>query len=133
MANFTLSLNEFATGDRVFVCNLQIDGECQFSSFVEDLGEFEKKEVKKLAISIWQLSENKKPRNRNHIKGKDLEDFRELKTKNLRLYYLVLSPGLIICLGGIKTQQRRDIEKLKTIKVKILKYIQDYGELQIET
>lgn len=131
MTNFALTRNEFATGDKVSVCNLEIDGICQFHAFIEELEEIQKKELRKLSISIWQLSENIKPRNRNHLKGKDLMDCRELKTKNLRLYYLVLNSGLVICLGGVKTKQKKDIQKLKTLKFKIIKFIQDHGEIQI--
>jgi len=131
MSKFDLYINKFATGEKTSVCNLVIDGVCQYESFVEGLETIMVKELKKISISLWQLSENKKPRNKNFIRGKGLEDFRELKTKNLRLYYLVLKPyGLIICLGGQKTNQRRDIASLKSLKDKIIQHIKDYGALE---
>ncbi len=132
MPNFALSINEYSTGKKVSVCNLEIDGVCQFNTFIEELEEIHKKEIKKLAISIWQLSENLKPRNRNHLKGKHLKDCRELKTQNLRLYYLVLDTGLVICLGGVKTKQKKDLRQLETLRLKIIKHIEDHGDLQIE-
>jgi len=132
MPIFELTKNEFATESQVQVYNLSIDGNCQFEAFASNLTKETKSEIKKISISIWQLSANRKPRNRNHIKGKGLEVCRELKTKNLRLYYLILNPyGLVICLGGQKTKQKKDIAALKTLKNKILKYKETHGGLEI--
>jgi len=125
MSKFALNLNEFARGG-VKVYNLLIDGVDVFHEFEDALEAQYKSEFRSFAATISQISENRKP----PIKG--VESAVEMKTKHLRLYYLVIKEhDLIICLGGHKKTQKKDIKRLSRLRDLIIKQINENGRLKI--
>ena len=67
-----------------------------------------------------------------HNKRRKLANGTELKTKDLRLYYLVIPKhGITICIGGTKKNQKKDISILDGLSKEILEQIKKYGNLTI--
>jgi len=133
MLKFALVSNELALGE-IKVFNLEVDGIDQFEAFEGSIEDKHYSQFKSLAATISQISENKKPPNhgkRRKIKG--LENAAEMRTKNLRLYYLVIKEhGITICIGGYKKSQKKDIKRLKKLSKAIYKQIDDHGRLKIK-
>lgn len=134
MPTFELKLSEFAKG-AVKVYNLLVDEVDQFEAFEASLEEKYLSEFRSFAATIYQISQNKKPPpNGKRRKIGGVSGAAEMRSRNLRLYYLVIKEeGIIICLGGDKKNQKKDIRKLKNIRTLILKYKQDHGTLNIKT
>ncbi|NOX64614.1 MAG: hypothetical protein GXO85_02165 [Chlorobi bacterium] len=91
-------------------------------------------EFKSLASSILQLCDG---RNLPHGKRRKIEGLKncvELRSRNHRLYYIKIPEhGLIICLGGTKKNQKKDINRIKALRKLLLKQIMDHGKLKIKT
>ncbi len=133
MSKFALISNEFARG-RVKVYNLLIDEVDVFNEFEDSLAAQYKSEFRSLAAIISQISEHRKPLPRNKSrKIKGVESAAEMKTKHLRLYYLVIKEhDLIICVGGHKKTQKKDIKRLGRLRDLIIKQIEENGRLKIK-
>lgn len=133
MTKFTLKLNKFAAGT-VKIYNLLINEVDQFEVFEEELEDLNKPQFKSIGATIYQISDNTKPPpkgKRRQIKG--IKGAVEIRTKNLRLYYLVIKEhDLIICIGGLKTKQKKDLRRLKTLKEEIENQIEQHGKLKIK-
>lgn len=133
MSKFALISNQFAIG-KVKVYNLVIDDIDQFESYEDTLEEIYIPQFRSFAATIAQISENKKPPphgKRRKICG--VEHAAEMRTKDLRLYYLVLyDHGITICLGGLKPGQIKNIRYLKSLQKEILTYIKENGKLEIK-
>lgn len=133
MPKFALIKNEFADGS-INVYNLLVDDIDQFEAFEESVEDIDYSQFTSFAATISQISENKKqpPRGkRRKIEGVD--NAGEMRTKNLRMYYLVVKEhGYTICLGGYKKTQKKDIKRLKKLQTEILKQIKEDGKLEIK-
>lgn len=132
MPTFALKLNEFAKGD-VKIFNLLVDGNDQFELFESSLEDKYLKELRGFASTIYQLSHkmNIPHGKRRVLKG--IDGGREMKSRNLRLYYLHLKEaGILICLGAEKKTQKKDINRLGNIRKDILQQIAKHGKLEIK-
>ncbi len=133
MPKFTLKLNQFAKG-KVKVYNLLIDDIDQFDAFEDNLEEKYNSQFISFAATISQMSENKKPPprgKRRKIGG--IKNAAEMRSRDLRLYYLVIEEyGYTICLGGLKKNQKKDIKRLKSLKEEIENQIKKHGEIEIK-
>jgi putative component of toxin-antitoxin plasmid stabilization module len=57
----------------------------------------------------------------------------EIKADKLRLYYLNFEDlGLLICIGGMKKNQKKDIAQFKKLSKEISNQIKEYGQLSIK-
>jgi len=133
MLKFALKENINAVGT-IKVYNLKINGIDQIDAFEDQLEDKYLSQFRSISSTIYQISDNKKPPprgKRRKIGG--LKGAVELRSKNLRLYYLVIEKhDLIICIGGLKTTQNKDIRRLKTLKEQIENQINQNGQLKIE-
>ncbi len=91
---------------------------CQFDEFVEEVRKNPQqwKELVKLIrwMESYGTTEGFPSKYYNHIKGVGRKDVYEYKDKTLRIYVRVVSPDVIIILGGYKKNQTLDIERLKS-------------------
>lgn len=133
MSKFALIKNEFAVGS-INVYNLIVDDIDQFETFEESVENIDYSQFTSFAATISQISENKKPPprgKRRKIEG--MGNAGEMRTKNLRLYYLVVEKhGYTICLGGYKKTQKKDIKRLKQLQREILNQINEHGKIEIK-
>ena len=132
MHKFALHKNIYSSSKIQFY-NLIIDGIDQFHAFEEGLETQYNSEFKSLASSISQLCDNRNLPHGKRRKIRGLKKCVELISKNHRLYYIALPEhSLIICLGGTKKNQKKDINKVKSLRKQLLKQIIDYGNLEIK-
>ncbi len=133
MSKFALKLNQFAKG-AVKVYNLLIDDIDQFDYFEDNLEEKYNPQFVSFAATISQMSENKKPPPRGkRRKLKGIENAAEMRSRDLRLYYLVIEEyGYTICLGGLKKNQKKDIRRLKSLKKELENQIKKDGKIEIK-
>lgn len=130
MCKFALQLNEFARG-RVKMYNLLIDGHDQFDVFEESLEIAYKSQFNSIAAYISQISGLKNLPSRKRRKLKGFDNTTELRTNDLRLYYMkIKEDGQIICLGGYKKNQKKDLNKLKSLQKQVENQIRNYGKLK---
>ena len=133
MPKFALHLNEYAKGE-VLIYNLVVDGIDQFDAFEDSLEDQFISEFRSFGAIVYQLSHKKIPPKgkRRIIKG--VEGGREMKSRNLRLYYLLLKEaGIVVCLGANKKTQKKDIKRLNKLRKAILEQIKNNGKLNIQT
>lgn len=90
---------------------------CQFDEFVAEVNRNpqQRKELAKLIrwMDAYGTTAGFPPKYYNHIKGVGMDDVYEYKDKQLRIYVKVVSPDVIIILGGYKKNQKLDIENIK--------------------
>lgn len=90
---------------------------CQFDDFVAEVSKNaqHRGELAKLIrwMEAYGTTTGFPPKYYNHIKGIGRKDVYEYKDKQLRIYVKVVSPDVIIILGGYKKNQKKDIERLK--------------------
>ena len=112
-----------------------IDNVDQFEAFEDSIEDKYISQFISITSSITQLSEYFKPLphgKRRKLKGKGLENTGEFRSRDLRLYYLVLKEsGYIICLGGGKKSQPKDLKRLKSLKKEILNQVSQHGQIEI--
>lgn len=101
----------------MFEESLEVKYESQFNSIV---------------AVITQISEHRK--SPSHGKRRKLEGFdsaAEIRTKDLRLYYIVpKEQGYILCLGGHKSNQEKDLRKLTSLQKQVENQIRNHGKLK---
>ncbi len=133
MPRFALRKNIFATGS-ILVYNLLIDDVDQFEAFEDALEKIDKAQFRSIAATVSQMSENKKPPPRGkRRKVEGMEHAGEMRTKKLRIYYLVLpKTWYTICLGGYKKQQKKDLKRLEQLQIEIENQIKKYGAFEIK-
>ena len=132
MQDFKITANTFADGEIAFF-NLKIDGIDQFAKFEEDLIQTELSQFKTLCSRIELLSNKRLLPQQQHRKLQGFDNIYEIKTKDLRLYYCTIKHhSRVICLGGIKKNQPKDINKVKSISKLLLKWINDHGKISEE-
>jgi len=132
MPKFALQLNEYANGE-VLIYNLVVDGVDQFYAFEDSLEDQFLSEFKSFGAIIYQISHKKTPAKgkRRIIKG--VEGGREMKSRNLRLYYLVIKElGIVVCLGANKKTQKKDLKRLDKIRKAIVEQIKKNGKPNIQ-
>lgn len=97
------------------------NGYLDFKSFCQGNKVFEK-ELKKIETIIIEIAKGNAsdipPTKHKQLKtgGKDKYPDYEIKTSNLRLYFIKDNDNKIIVLGGLKKNQKKDISKLRKIK-----------------
>lgn len=125
MTSFALKQIQIELDESDIICNfysLNINGRdkydefktfCEKNNFLDELIK-----IQTLIITIAKGEEYKLPQTklRQLKRGKKdkIPDF-ELKTKHLRLYFIKESNDRIVILGGKKTNQKKDINKLRGI------------------
>lgn len=132
MPKFALISNQFAEGHIKFF-NLEIDGIDQFDTFEDSIEEKHESELRQCASYISLLSEGKHlpPRKKRKLGG--ISKAGELKTKHLRVYYIVIPEyGYTICILGYKKNQDKDIARLKTLRTSILTQIEENEGIEIK-
>lgn len=91
---------------------------CQFDEFVEEVGKVPiyKKELAKLIrwMEAYGTTEGFPSKYFGQIKDVGSKDVYEFRDKALRIYVRVVSPDVIIILGGYKKNQKLDIERLRS-------------------
>ncbi len=160
MPKFALEKREFTipTGSvaiKVVIYDLIINGENQFHKFEDAIATSSNKsyesQLDKIATLVDRLSQGQRLRagRRKKIEGifkkkkkgvgtnkiQDEITPYELKTPKLRLYYLYFeceNKYIVICLGGYKKNQKKDIRQFKSICKQIIEQISDYGDLTTE-
>jgi putative component of toxin-antitoxin plasmid stabilization module len=94
---------------------LELDGKRLFSEFIEDLTDAkDKKTFIAIATIMDNFSFNQKLPDKlfKQIKSIGRKDVYEFKKANLRVYVIMQKPNMFIILGGYKTNQQKDIEKI---------------------
>lgn len=131
MSKFALQRNRKAFG-KVQIFDLVKDGKNQVNEFTDSLEEKYRSQFRSLLAYVSFISDNRVMPTNKHKKLHTLQDTYELKTKNLRLYYLNFkSYDIILCLGGHKNAQAKDINSLTSLRKRILEQINESGDLTI--
>lgn len=98
---------------------LSVGDNCPFEEFEKEL--IQPGDLKALG-SIYSLMENfgniLLPKTKfNHIEGgkRDPDNVFEFKKNNLRVYVLLQRPDVIVILGGFKSGQKKDIDRVMTL------------------
>lgn len=94
---------------------LELDGKRLFSEFYENLIDANDKKKFIAVIALMDnFSFNKKLPDKlfKQIKSIGRKDVYEFKKANLRVYVIMQKPNMFIILGGYKTNQQKDIEKI---------------------
>ena len=133
MQRFELFLNEYGTG-KTKIYNLLTNWKDQFLHFQSELDPSLNSNFKKITSTIFLLSEYEKSLPIGRINKIDGVDFGyEIKADKLRLYYLNFEDlGLLICVGGMKKNQRKDIAQFNKLSKEISNQIKEYGQLNIK-
>ena len=77
------------------------------------------------------LSNNVRLPAKQIAKIRGVKDGYEIRADTLRLYYLdVQNKRIIICLGGLKKNQKKDIDRFKRLVSYLQKELNDEGELK---
>lgn len=120
MATFTLiELEHYQTRQKVY--KLCRDGKCYFDDFMTEVKADNnlKPELGDLVPIIKDVANGKKPPTKKYRKenlGKKMPfTVYAAKSAHLRLYSFTDSNGLIIIIGGKKTEQDEDLERSKSI------------------
>lgn len=91
---------------------------CQFDEFIDEVQKnpLHRSELAKLVrwMESYGTTAGFPPKYYRQIKGIGSKDVYEYRDKVLRIYVKVISPDVIIILGGYKKNQKLDIERLKT-------------------
>jgi len=132
MLKFALKKNQLARG-AVKVYNLLIDGIDQFDHFEDGLESKYDSSFRSIGAVINQISENPRAPNRKTRKIHGVNKATEIKKGDLRSYYLAIKEhDLVICLGGYKKNQKKDITRLKSLEKQITQQIEKHGKLEIK-
>lgn len=94
---------------------LELDGKRLFSEFHENLIDANDKKKFIAVIALMDnFSFNQKLPDKlfKQIKSIGRKDVYEFKKANLRVYVIMQKPNMFIILGGYKTNQQKDIEKI---------------------
>lgn len=129
MPNFTLlELTHYNTKQKVY--RLSRDGRCYYDEFIEEIKKDKnlEPELGDLIPTIKYVADFQKPilpkqRYRKLKLGKNARySVFEAKSNHLRLYVFVEDSGLIIILGGKKTEQDADIKKIEKLLKEYCKF-----------
>lgn len=94
---------------------LELDGKRLFSEFHENLIDAnDKKKFTAVVALMDNFSFNQRLPDKlfRQIKNIDRNDVYEFKKANLRIYVIMQKPNMFIIIGGYKTNQQKDIEKI---------------------
>lgn len=129
MEKYALKQIDEIEGRRI-IYKMSIDGVClleEFENEIEDIGQYEEELASIFAhiedFANQVLLPDTKFRILNKGVKKDKVKEYEFKSKHLRVYGIKAPGGSIIILGGYKTNQKKDISRLKRIKKDYLKSI----------
>ena len=118
MVKYTLVRMEQIRGQQVFD-KLVVDGVAPFDSFIDELEESFRSEVKSMYAymdAVANLQSLPKTKFHPYSDRKDgVREF-EFKTKHLRVYAIEQKGGKIIILGGKKTNQTKDQVEFRRLK-----------------
>ncbi len=126
MYTFALKTCKYSRGNKV-VYQLIVNDKDEFSKFENKYGT---KQYRSLLLRIGTRIENLSKGIRlpagqiSNIFG--VEGGFEIKADSLRVYYLELqNECLIICMGGLKKNQKKDIDRFKRITKELQKQLKD--------
>ena len=127
MSKFTLNLIEEVKGKQIFE-KLVIDNKCQFDEFEQKVcaNKKYKIEIGKIYAYMEQVSNLMGlPNNKFKDITPDKEQVKEyeFKSKHLRVYAIKKKNGKIVILGGYKNNQKKEINKFRSIKRRYLESI----------
>ena len=127
MAKYTLKQIDEIEGKRT-IYKMSIDNSCLFEQFedeIEEIGQYEEELTSIFAHIEDFANQVLLPKTKFRILNKGIKKDRikeyEFKSKHLRVYGIKAPTGSIIILGGYKTTQKNDINKLKRIKTEYIK------------
>ena len=115
---YTLVRMEQIRGQQVFD-KLVVDGVAPFDSFINELEESFRSEVKSMYAymdAVANLQSLPKTKFHPYSDGKDGVREYEFKTKHLRVYAIEQKGGKIIVLGGKKANQVKDQVEFRRLK-----------------
>lgn len=118
MVKYTLVRMEQIRGQQVFD-KLVVDGVAPFDSFINELEESFRSEVKSMYAymdAVANLQSLPKTKFHPYSDGKDGVREYEFKTKHLRVYAIEQKGGKIIVLGGKKANQVKDQVEFRRLK-----------------
>jgi putative component of toxin-antitoxin plasmid stabilization module len=119
MNKYTLIKLDQVQGDVDFF-KLEINGKCYFDDFVNNARKDNKSELLKIFQRMDRIARrlNLPSTQRRKIITKQVQEVEiyEIKTKQLRVYYIIDDiPRNIIIIGGFKKTQKQDINRLINI------------------
>lgn len=130
---FALKSCKYSRGDKV-VYQLVVNDKDEYSNFEKKYGT---KQYRSLLLRIGARIENLSKGIRlpsgqiRNIVG--VEGGFEIKADSLRVYYLELqNEYFIICTGGLKKNQKKDIDRFRRITKELQKQLKDGRKLEIE-
>lgn len=126
MPNFALIIINGIVGNNNFY-KLSINDRCKFDEFITEINQDGnlKKELLKIQTLMQDIVDGKtlpekKFRELKASKNDTIKDF-EIKTQHLRVYFFKDENNRIVVLGGKKTTQKLDINRLREIKKAYIK------------
>lgn len=125
MYTFALKTCKYSRGKKV-VYQLIVNDKDEFSKFEKKYGT---KQYRSLLLRIGTRIENLSKGVRlpagqiSKISG--IEGGYEIKADSLRVYYLELQNEFYICMGGLKKNQKKDIDRFKRITKELQKQLKD--------
>lgn len=99
------------------------DGTCQFDKFIEEISRVEitRKKLSDLISRMGCFGDYMMPKKYvRHIKDSKIKDVYEFKKDDIRIYVQLKKPDVYIILGGSKSTQEKDIDKV----IRIAKQLQ---------
>lgn len=121
MTRYTLKTIDAIEGKQTFY-KLEINGECQFDEYEEDIrnsGQYIE-ELESIYANMEDIANNKLlPRTKFKditLNSRDNLKEYEFKSKHLRIYAMKGENGKVIVLGGTKNAQKKEIKRFRSIK-----------------
>lgn len=118
MVKYTLERMDIIRGKQIFD-KLVVDGVAPFDTFIKNLEESYRSEVRSLYSYMQAVSDLQSlPETKFHpySDGKDGVREYEFKTKHLRVYAIEQKGGKIIIIGGTKANQAKDQVEFRRLK-----------------
>lgn len=127
MLSFELRRLEIIDGRQSFE-KLIVDGRDLLQEFEQSLEERYRSEMRTIYAWMQMVADlNPVPGTIYHplSAGKDGIREYEFKSKHLRVYAFAKPNGKIVVTGGKKKSQRKDIKRLRELKIQFIKYLQE--------
>ena len=125
MSKFTLERIDTVKG-KIRIYKLLIDENCEFDGFCKSLGHEKRDDIigsifaTLEAYSNLQMLPGTRFKELKRPKSDPIKDY-EIKSGNYRVYLFKDSKGGIVVFGATKNTQKKDIKRLRTIKLDYIK------------
>jgi len=129
MSRFTLEQIQSVKG-KLKVYKLAIDGKCEFDGFCNALQRQNKNDVIIRILATLDSYANltrlpaSKFRDLKKPKSDSVKEY-EIKTGKYRVYLFKVPNGATVVLGGIKTNQKKDLKRFRSVKSEYIKHTKD--------